>query len=71
MLYEDHLTKGETEQARKAYLDMQQLYMKGLKLGYREMPLEMYQSWLLSIKEQKDKYTNIEIKRTFNPNSHE
>lgn len=52
--------------AQKTFLEMQQLYVQGLKMGYREMPKEMYLAWLSSIREQKDKYINSKINSTFN-----
>lgn len=30
-------------------------------LGYRQMPKEMYLDWLVSLKEEKEKYTNKKI----------
>ncbi len=51
-------------EAQESYAEMQSLYMTALRLGYREMPPEMYLNWLSSIKEQRDKYTNKEIKQT-------
>lgn len=38
--------------------NMQQLYVKLLDLGYREMPEKMYQQWLQSIIKEKNKYAN-------------
>ena len=35
------------------------------KLGYRQMPEEMYIDWLVSLKEEKQKYANKKI-NTFN-----
>lgn len=35
------------------------------KLGYRQMPEEMYLNWLVSLKEEREKYTNKKI-TTFN-----
>ena len=35
------------------------------KLGYRQMPEEMYIDWLISLKEEKQKYANKKI-NTFN-----
>ena len=43
---------------------MQQLYIKGLKLGYREMPKEIYQEWLVSAKIEQEKYENKEVNKT-------
>lgn len=41
--------------------NMQQLYLKLLDLGYREMPEKMYQQWLQSINKEKNKYTNEQL----------
>jgi hypothetical protein len=63
----DLLTKsGKTEQAIACYNQMQPLYVQGLKLGYRHMPQEMYLAWLSSVQQEKGKYQNQEINRTFN-----
>jgi len=35
------------------------------ELGYRQMPEDMYLNWLVSLKEEKDKYANKKI-NTFN-----
>ncbi|MFA5575610.1 MAG: hypothetical protein WC994_11270 [Brumimicrobium sp.] len=63
--YGNFKKNGQQEKAQKAYSEMQQLYVKGLEMGYREMPKEMYLAWLSSINEQKDKYVNSKINRTF------
>jgi hypothetical protein len=44
------------------YEAMEQLYIRLYDLGYREMPDKMYQEWLLSLKNQKDKYSNRKVK---------
>jgi hypothetical protein len=38
--------------------EMNALYGKMLKLGYRQMPEQMYVEWLTSLKTEKEKYTN-------------
>lgn len=63
-LYLELSKEGKTDESIKYYNEMQKLYMLGLKLGYREMPKEMYQAWINSTKNEKDK--NKEINRTFN-----
>lgn len=63
--YSVALQENNLEKARIIYTKMQKCYVEGIKLGYREMPLEMYQSWLLSLKEQKEKYVNSDIKTIF------
>ncbi|PHR43740.1 MAG: hypothetical protein COA32_15915 [Fluviicola sp.] len=64
--YDVFKSNNEIGKAQQTYTQMQQLYVKGLEMGYREMPLAMYLEWLSSINEQKDKYVNSEINRTFN-----
>ncbi|PHR46496.1 MAG: hypothetical protein COA32_10145 [Fluviicola sp.] len=59
-------SNNEISKAQQTYTQMQQLYVKGLEMGYREMPLTMYLEWLSSINLQKDKYVNSELNRTFN-----
>lgn len=39
------------------------------ELGYRQMPEEMYLNWLVSLKEEKEKYENKKI-NTFNQTTH-
>jgi hypothetical protein len=46
---------------KKEYEDMEQLYLKIYDLGYREMPKEMYQQWLQSLKQEQEKYNNKKI----------
>lgn len=63
----EYLNKiGKQNQSKIILDEMQKLYFNGLKLGYREMPIEMYQAWLFSAKEGQNKYKNEEINRTFN-----
>lgn len=57
--------KGNRENASSTFEEMQSLYLLGLKLGYREMPKEMYLAWLKSVKEQKEKFNNSEIYNNF------
>lgn len=64
--YDVFKSNNEISEAQQAYTLMQHLYVKGSEMGYREMPLAMYLEWLSSINEQKDKYVNSEINRTFN-----
>lgn len=57
--------QNETEKARYYLETMEPIYYKCLKLGYREMPEEVYQVWLQSINEQKEKFENQKIKSIF------
>lgn len=63
--FEHFKLNNHQEKAQKVFAEMQQLYVKGLEMGYREMPKKMYLAWLSSINEQKEKYVNKEINRTF------
>ena len=45
-------------EAQSLFLEMEALYFKIFKLGYRTMPKEMYISWLTDLKEHKEKYLN-------------
>ena len=64
-IYDVESKKGNREIASRTFEEMQSLYLLGLKLGYREMPKEMYLAWLKSVKEQKEKFTNSEIYNNF------
>lgn len=59
------LTNKENELGKKTYQEMLDLYVKIYKLGYREMPEEMYIEWMKSLQTQKDKYINKKISDTF------
>jgi hypothetical protein len=47
------------------YNEMEQVYVKLFDLGYREMPDKMYQQWLRSVTEQKNKYSNKQLGGAF------
>jgi hypothetical protein len=40
---------------------MQELYVKVHKLGYRQMPKDMYMKWLVELKTEKEKYQNKNV----------
>jgi len=63
--YEIQIQNGNKEKSLQTFNEMQDLFVLGLKLGYREMPREMYLAWLKSVKEQKEKYSNSEIYNNF------
>lgn len=63
--YEIQIQCGHKEKSQQIFNEMQDLFVLGLKLGYREMPKEMYLAWLKSVKEQKEKYSNSEIYNNF------
>jgi hypothetical protein len=63
--FEHFKLNNHKAKAQKVFAEMQQLYVKGLDMGYREMPKEMYLAWLSSINEQKEKYVNSKINSTF------
>lgn len=63
--YESLKKSGNENEAKAIFNEMQEIYMNGLKLGYREMSAEMYRAWLNSAKEGNEKFVNQEINRTF------
>lgn len=63
-IYNQLSSSGNQKEAVKYYNEMQGLYVLGLKLGYREMPKEMYQEWLISVKTEQQKYENKEVNNT-------
>lgn len=54
----------KNNEATETYNQMEQLYIKMFDLGYREMPEKMYMQWLRSVTEQREKYTNKQLKET-------
>lgn len=50
---------------KKVWIDLNAQVQKIHALGYRQMPKEMYLDWLVSLKEEKEKYANKKI-TTFN-----
>jgi hypothetical protein len=48
---------GKTTEAKAKYKEMNTLYGTILKLGYRNMPEQMYIDWLVSLKTERSKYT--------------
>ena len=48
-------------EAQQLFTEMTQLYAKIQQLGYRKMPKEMYLNWLVSLKEERNKYENKNI----------
>jgi hypothetical protein len=61
----DFTSVNQYEDTRKIFLDIQDRLGAIHKLGYRQMPEEMYLDWLVSLKEEKEKYANKKI-NTFN-----
>lgn len=51
----------ETPQAKEIFADLNTQVQSIHELGYRQMPKEMYLDWLVSLKEEKEKYTNKKI----------
>ncbi len=43
------------------FSQMQDLYVKVHKLGYRQMPKDMYMKWLIELKTEKEKYQNKSV----------
>lgn len=48
-------------EAQKIFSGMTNLYVQIHELGYRKMPEEMYLDWLVSLKEERNKYENKKI----------
>lgn len=63
--YDAEMNKEEAELAQLYLNQMKDLYVKGLNLGYREMPPAMYMAWLNSVSQQGGKFVNSEIYRNF------
>jgi len=51
----------QSEEYRNLFLEMQNFYVKIHKLGYRQMPEEMYVDWLMSLEKEKERYKNKAI----------
>ena len=49
------------EQTQSLFNNMQELYVKVHKLGYRQMPKEMYMNWLVELKTEKERYHNKNV----------
>lgn len=56
-----NLTKEVKEQSDRMFKEMQDIYGKVHKLGYRQMPKKMYMDWLLELKTEKEKYLNKSV----------
>lgn len=54
-------TNDVKTQTLRLFNDMQDLYVKVHKLGYRQMPKDMYMKWLVELKTQKEKYQNKNV----------
>lgn len=50
--------KSDTKLAVNLYSNMEALYIKAMDLGYKEMPERMYQEWIQSLSNQKEKYSD-------------
>lgn len=61
-IYEKEQAEGKAN-ATATYQQMENLYVKLFDLGYREMPEEMYMSWLLSVTKEGEKYSNKELNK--------
>jgi hypothetical protein len=48
-------------QIHRLFNEMQDLYVKVHKLGYRQMPKDMYMKWLVELKTERDKYQNKNV----------
>lgn len=50
-------------EAQNLFTEMTNLYSQIHEMGYRKMPEEMYLDWLVSLKEERNKYENKEISK--------
>lgn len=64
--YDNFNESGVPSQAQAIFPDMQKSYVYLAKLGYREIPEDMYSEWINSLSKDKEKYQNKQINRTFN-----
>lgn len=64
--YDSFNESGIPSQAQVIFPEMQKSYIHLAKLGYREIPEDMYNEWISSLSKDKEKYQNKQINRTFN-----
>lgn len=64
--YDYYLRSAMPSQGQAVYPQMQKAYVTLAKLGYREIPEEMYAQWINSLEKDKNKYQNKKISNTFN-----
>lgn len=66
-----NLWKGDSTQTKaqkqEEFLEIQGLYTRIHELGYRKMPESMYLEWLVSLKEEKEKFQNTKLNINFKP----
>lgn len=67
-LYE-YQKKDSSTLAAASYQEMEKTYVHLFDLGYREMPDKMYLQWLLSVNEQKEKYSNKQVREALQEKS--
>ena len=51
------------DEAKRKYAAMKELYVRALKLGYREIPEKMYLQWLASVKDQEKEFADKKIEQ--------
>jgi hypothetical protein len=54
--------KEKDQTAKTIYRQMEDLYINLFDLGYREMPEKMYTQWLQSVIQERDKYSNKQVR---------
>ena len=52
---------GQQKEGKALWNDMNSLYAKIHSLGYRAMPEKMYVDWLVSLKKEREKYSNKQV----------
>ena len=53
--------KDNSDLASNTFNEMEGVYAKLIKLGYREMPRKVYQQWLTSLSKEKEKFQNMKV----------
>lgn len=59
--------KNSNELASHTFNEMEAVYAKLIKLGYREMPHKVYQQWLASLSKEKEKFENQQLLKIQEP----
>jgi hypothetical protein len=65
MMQENHASHPaeifHIHKARHIFTEMEGIYFKAVKSGYREMPEDMYLDWLTLVQREKEKYNNKKV----------
>lgn len=66
-IYQKSEKEKNTIAAQNNFQQMKDTYNQLIKLGYSEVPIEIFNKWFASYKKDKEQYENSEIKTIFNP----